>query len=191
MISRYKQWKYKKFCADYTKIENYEKMVKDNETQIWDLHHRLETHFSDGTERPKNAQITKAELIALDMYFNRPPEEFIFLTRKEHTQLHYKDKPRSEESKRKMSEARKGKGLGREPWNKGKKGAYKHSKEILEKISKSHIGHESGMKGKQHSEETRKRISESLRGKKRKPFSEEWKRKISESLKKRHSKAEI
>lgn len=74
-------------CEDISKIENYEQAMND-ETQIWECHHRLETHFSDGTERPKNAQLTIKELKALGMYYNRPPEEFIFLTSLNHKRLH-------------------------------------------------------------------------------------------------------
>lgn len=78
----------KRYCnGDFTKIENYEKAVNDN-VCTYDVHHRLETHFSDGTERPKNAQLYAKELKALDMYYNRPPEELIFLTSQEHRAVH-------------------------------------------------------------------------------------------------------
>lgn len=52
----------------------------------------METHFSDGTPRPKDAQLSKEELIALDMYWCRPAEELIFLATKEHYCLHKKGK---------------------------------------------------------------------------------------------------
>jgi len=58
-------------------------------------------------------------------------------------------KHHSEEYKKKMSEARK----GREPWNKG----IPWSEESKKKMSESH-------KGKSPSEETKKKISESLKG---------------------------
>lgn len=78
----------KRYCnGDVTKIENYEEAVNDD-TTTYNIHHRLETHFSDGTERPKNAQLTMKELISLDMYYNRPAEELIFLTPKEHRAVH-------------------------------------------------------------------------------------------------------
>lgn len=96
------------YCKDYMKIENYEKAVNDT-TQIWQLHHRLETHTSDGVERPKNAQITEKELKVLDMYFHRPPEEFIFLTNLDHRRLHKRGMKRTEETKEKMKVAKKGK----------------------------------------------------------------------------------
>ena len=66
-------------------IENYELAEKDN-FNGWDIHHRLETHNSDGQRRLVN--ISVAELIALDMYYNRPANELVFLTNSEHTKLH-------------------------------------------------------------------------------------------------------
>ena len=57
-----------RFCKTPELIENFEKAAADNFIG-WDCHHRLETHFSDGTERPKNAQLSAAELKALDMYY--------------------------------------------------------------------------------------------------------------------------
>lgn len=140
-----------KFCnGDITKIENYEQALND-ETQVWDCHHRLETHFSDGAERPSNAQLSIKELKALDMYFNRPPEELIFLTRSNHRRLHMLGKKFhagtgqlcSEETKRKISKANKGK---------------KMSEEARKKISET-------LKGRKLSEETRKKMSEARKGK--------------------------
>lgn len=66
-------------------IENYELAKKDN-FDGWDIHHRLETHNSDGQRRLVN--LSREELIALDMYYNRPANELAFLTRPEHTKLH-------------------------------------------------------------------------------------------------------
>lgn len=75
------------FCIpeEWEQIENYELAKKDN-FDGWHIHHRLETHNSDGQRRLVN--ISKAELIALDMYYNRPASELVFLTRPEHTKLH-------------------------------------------------------------------------------------------------------
>ncbi len=111
-----------------------------DDSQIYVCHHRLETHFSDGTPRPKNAQLSEAELKALDVYYNRPPEELIFMTDKCHKSLHHSNKYvnsstrrklseynkshpvrsflgkcHSDETKRRISNAKKGK----TPWNKG------------------------------------------------------------------------
>lgn len=90
----------KKYCKDYTRIENYEKAIVDSE--VWDCHHRLESHTSDGEERL--VQLSRAELKALGMYYDRPPEELIFLTHEEHAKL----LSHSEEYKREMSEKLKG-----------------------------------------------------------------------------------
>ena len=92
---------YKQYCKDFENIENYEKAKADN-FKGWHCHHRLETHNSDGERR--SADITRRELLALNMYYNRPSSELIFLTRSEHGSLH---KP-SDEAKKKLSEARKG-----------------------------------------------------------------------------------
>ena len=72
-------------CEDVTKVENYEKAKADNFVN-WVQHHRLETHNSDGERRL--VQITAEELKALDMYYNRPAEELIWLTRAEHINIH-------------------------------------------------------------------------------------------------------
>ena len=87
-------------------------------------------------------------------------------------------KKHSEETKRKMSQNKK----GQIPWNKGKivspcteerkmvlsnywKGKPKSDEHKL-KIKKSKIGHNAGMTGKQHSEETKQKMSESMKGSK-------------------------
>ena len=145
------------YCKDYTKIENYEKAKADNFVG-WDCHHRLETHTSDGERRL--VDITKKELKALNMYFNRPPEELIFLTKADHTYLHKKDKKQSDEHKRRNSESKKG---------------HLVSEETKKKIAEA-------LKGKPHphTEEQDRKLSESLKGH---PVSEETKRKISDTLK--------
>ena len=78
----------------------------------------------------------------------------------------------SEESRKKMSEARKGKTLSEE---------HKH------KLSESHKGEKNGFHGKSHTEETKRKISEAHKGEKSywygKKHSEETKHKTSESHK--------
>lgn len=111
-------------CTKPQLIENYDKAIADT-TQRWDCHHRLETHFSDGNPRPKNAQLSQEELIALGMYYDRPAEELVFLTVAEHTGLHHKgDKrePPSEEIRKKISETKKGK--PRNYYSNGSKGMH-------------------------------------------------------------------
>lgn len=86
---------------------------------------------------------------------------------------------------------------GYTPWNKGMKGLFSgenhpnygkhHTEETRRKLSESgkgkHSGINSPMFGKHHTEEQKKKISESLKGIKRLPFSEEHRRKIGESHK--------
>lgn len=97
-------------CYDDPKlIENYDKAIADK-TQTWVLHHRLETHTSDGERRL--IDIKSDELISLCMYFHRPAKEFIFLTKSEHSKLHRIGNKRgtpSTETKEKISKANKGK----------------------------------------------------------------------------------
>ena len=122
------------YCRQPELIENYSKAIADN-SEIWACHHRLETHNSDGERRL--VDILGTELIALDLYYDRPPEELIFLTQSEHMRLHrigkpgaMKDKHHSEETKRKMSEAHKGK---------------PKSEEHKRKLSEAHKGQRKGM----------------------------------------------
>lgn len=76
---------WQRICEDVTKVENYNLALADNFVN-WVQHHRLETHNSDGEKRL--VQITAEELQALDMYYNRPAEELIWLTRAEHINIH-------------------------------------------------------------------------------------------------------
>ena len=92
----------KYYCKDYENIENYEKALADN-FKNWEVHHRLETHNSDGERRL--VDISQKELKALGMYYDRPAEELIFLTTSEHQFLHHNGKKRSDAAKKKMSEA--------------------------------------------------------------------------------------
>lgn len=155
------------FCRTPGLIENYEEAIKDA-AQVWECHHRLETHNSDGERRPVDLKME--ELIALGVYYDRPPEELIFLTPLDHNILHKKGKLLSEETRKKLSEAHRG---------------HYVSEEQKRKISEAN-------KGKKRSEETRKRISGGHKGKpgpnKGKPRSEETKAKISATLKSKHWK---
>lgn len=159
----------KRFCCEnISKIENYDLAKKDN-FKGWQCHHRLETHTSDGERRL--VDLSREELKALDMYYDRPSGELIFLTEKEHSRLHSeyrKGKHRSDETRRKISEAHKDKCL---------------SEETKRKIAEAHKGENNPMYGKHRSEETKRKISEALKGRpshcKGKHLSEETKRKIS------------
>lgn len=145
------------FCRNPELIENYDKAMADT-TQTWQCHHRLETHNSDGERR--SVDITSEELKALDMYYNRPAEELIFLTINEHSSLHSKTRVCSAETRKKMSESMKGK---------------HHSEETRKKISEAQKGKKRGP----FSEEHKKKMSESMKGKKHKPLSEETRKKMS------------
>ena len=130
--------------------------LKKDDFVGWDCHHRLETHTPEGERRI--IDITKKELIALGMYYNRPADELIFLTESEHSSFN-KGKKRSEETKKKMSEAAKG--------NKNSLG-HRHTEETRKKMSEAKKGKYIGEKhpnyGKHPSEETRKKLSEAHKG---------------------------
>ena len=177
----------KRFCKDdISLIENYDKAIADTK-QVWHCHHRRETIYS------------RSGLIEIGEYYNRPACELIFLTKSEHIKLHHLGKPLSEDTRRKLSEANKGK----PSWMKGKH----HSEESCKKMSESkkgkHLSAESRKKiseakkgennpnfgkpawnnGKHLSAETRKKISEAHNGK---HHSEETRQKLSEALKGKH-----
>lgn len=90
---------YKCICDDIENVENYEKAKADN-FEGWERHHRLETHTSDGERR--TVDISRKELQALGMYYHRPAEELIFISETN------KGKHHSEETRKKCSEASKG-----------------------------------------------------------------------------------
>ena len=147
---------FKLYCKDYKNIENYEAAKKDNFVG-WCCHHRLQTWTSEGERRA--VDITAEELQALGMYYGRPASELIFMKKSEHTQLHQKGKthPHSLETRKKMSEAQKGKKI----WNKGKTLSDEHKK----KISEATKGENNPFYGKHHSAESKKKMSESQKGK--------------------------
>ena len=121
------------YCKDdISLIENYDKAFSDT-TQMWHCHHRRETIYS------------RSGLIEIGEYYNRPACELIFLTSLEHNRLHKSGKHLSAETRKKMSESKKGEN---HPFF-GKH----HSEETIKKMSEA-------TKGKHHSEETRKKMSE-------------------------------
>lgn len=66
-------------------IENYE-LAKADDFKGWHCHHRLETHTADGQRR--KVDLSREELIAMNMYYNRPANELIFMKAGEHISLH-------------------------------------------------------------------------------------------------------
>lgn len=125
----------KKFCkGDYTKIENYEEALADD-FKNWDIHHRLELTI-DG-----DFAHSREELKRLDMYYNRPYFELIFLSHAEHARLHMTGKKKSAEHRKKISIARQGKA---------------RDANTRKKISES-------LKGSQLSVETRHKITDGMK----------------------------
>ena len=97
----------KTYCSeDISNIENYELAINDT-TQTWEIHHRGEV-LPCGRFSPN-------DLKKFGLYFNRPASELIFLTKAEHTRLHWKGVPnhylkgvpKSEAHKKALSEAHK------------------------------------------------------------------------------------
>ena len=170
------KYNFKYYCKDYENIENYDK-AKADDFKNWEVHHRLETHNSDGERRL--VDITADELKALDMYYNRPADELIFMTIYEHSRLHMKGKHLSEETKKKIGSAQKG--------NKYALG-HKHSEEAKNKIAEAMKGEKNPFYGRHHTEESKRMNSEAHKGKhlgKDNPFygkhhSDELKKKLSE-----------
>lgn len=100
MISERHLSRLKSYCnGDFTKIENYEDAVNDT-TQKWHCHHRKEL-TEDG-----DFAYSKEYLIEKEEYYDRAPDELIFLTEYEHMSLH--GKARSTEHRENLSKARKG-----------------------------------------------------------------------------------
>ena len=170
---------YKQYCKDYEKIENYQKALADD-FKNWEVHHRLETHNSDGERRL--VDITADELKALGMYYNRPADELIFIPIYDHSRLHMKGKHLSEETRKKIGSASKG--------NKNALG-YRHTDEAKNKIAEAMKGENNPFYGRHHTEESKRKNAEAHKGKhlgKDNPFygkthSEEVKKRISEKNK--------
>lgn len=126
------------YCRDdISKIKNYDLAIAD-EDHVWDCHHVNELTF------------TANELIKMNMYYQRPADELVFLSKSEHKRLHCTVCAGHAEMYKKISEANKGK----MPWNTGKH----HSEETRAKISEAGIG-------RIVSEETRAKISAIHKGK--------------------------
>lgn len=95
------------YCDEPEKIENYDLAISDTE-RTWMCHHKLEEFY------------TAKELKDMGRYYHVPPEELIFVRdQKEHLSLPHKGRENqilkvsgtkvSDETKRKKSEAMKGK----------------------------------------------------------------------------------
>ena len=117
------------YCKDdISLIENYEQ-AKNDDSEVWVCHHR------DGVKiLPSGIKVyrTREELKENGRYFHCPANELIFLKPKDHSELHSKGKPRSEETKKKISNTLTGR---KQPWNCKPK-----SEETKKKISESQKG---------------------------------------------------
>ena len=131
-----------KYCTDYTKIKNYDEAIKS--PLRYDLHHRLEI----------SEMQSRSDLKFLHLYYNRPPEELVFLEHGEHMRLHNANL--SAETRQKMSESKK-----------VNQNALGHhcSEDARKKMSDALKGEKSYMYGKPKSAETRQKISEANKGK--------------------------
>lgn len=119
----------KKYCReDISLIKNYDKAVNDT-TEIWECHHINEWTF------------TKYELIQMNMYYNRPANELIFLTKSEHCKIH-----------RNHCAGETQRNLRNSLTNKGRPSSFK--------------GHKSKYKGCERSDSIKKAISKSCTGRK-------------------------
>lgn len=111
----------KKYCCeDISLIENYKEAVNSNE--IYDCHHRLEM---DLKKTPK-------ELQELNIYYNRPANELIFITHGDHSRLHQTNKKFRQSTRDLLSEAGK-KLVGDKNSFYGKT----HKNEVKQKIGKA------------------------------------------------------
>lgn len=127
-------------CQDPSFIENYEEAMESDET--YDCHHRRE--IADGKV------LSVKELKEQDLYYNRPAEELIFLSHREHLSLHHKGKKPSDEARRKIGDAHKGK---------------KQSEEARRKNAEANKGENNPMYGKHHTEEAKHKMADAKRGK--------------------------
>ena len=144
------------YCKDYTQIEHYEEALKS--PLKYDLHHRREIAENK----------SRKDLKDKNLYFHRPATELIFLEHGEHQRLHKAGKPKSTETRRKMSEANRGENNPMFGKN--------LSAETRKKMSDA-------KKGKTKSAETRRKMSDANKGE---PKSAETRRKMSEARKGKH-----
>ena len=72
----------KRYCSeDISLIENYHQAIADKERK-WEIHHRRECDDEGRT------LFTCKQLIKMNLYFNRPADELVFVTRSMHKKIH-------------------------------------------------------------------------------------------------------
>ena len=138
--------KLEKYCTDYKNIENYEEAVKS--PLRYDLHHRLEI----------SEMQSRSDLIFLHLYYHRPPEELIFLSHGEHIRLHNANL--SDETRQKISQAKKGKPSP----NRGKPRSPETRQRMSENNSRYWKGQPGPNRGKHLSAETKRKMSDVKKG---------------------------
>lgn len=96
----------KSYCSeDISLIENYQQAIAD-QTKMWDIHHRRECDSEGRT------LFTRKQLKDMNLYFNRPASELIFVTRSMHWKLHRELREKSWKNGRKIGQKIGGKKCG-------------------------------------------------------------------------------
>lgn len=150
------------YCKEPEMIENYDLAKADN-FKNWVCHHRLELTL-DGEFANSHEDLKR-----MDMYYNRPAFELIFLTKQEHQKIHGNGE--SDCTKHRRSVA-----------NKDRKFPNRIvSDATRKKMSESHKGSKGTNLGRKLSTEWKENIRKAANGRK---WSEESKRKLAESRKK-------
>lgn len=119
-------------------IENYEEAV--NSEERWECHHRLELD-DDG-----NFVNSRDDLKRKGLYYHRPPEELIFLTKSYHRKIH-NGKGQSAETKAKLSQPGAKNGMFGKRWSEEDKIRLRASQRVPKPghRAKSHFCQEYGM----------------------------------------------
>lgn len=119
-------------------IENYEEAV--NSEERWECHHRLELD-DDG-----NFLNSRDDLKRKGLYYNRPPEELIFLTKTYHRKIH-NGKGQSPETKAKLSQPGAKNGMFGKRWSEEDKIRLRAAQRVPKPghRAKSHFCQEYGM----------------------------------------------
>ena len=137
----------RKICKEIEHVENYNQAAQDDFCG-WILHHRLELTLEN--EHAHTAE----DLIRLNMYYDRPYFELIFLKRSEHTKLHNIAK-----GKAGLYEARKNK------ISESIKRAYQEGRLNVNGENNGMFGKSPHNKGKHLPEEQKRKISETKKKK--------------------------